>query len=280
MIKLKNKLSTRLKQGYTKSVIKLLARRSWILKLYEVFWKPKKGTESLLNTFSLLHPGLSFIQIGANDGFTHDPICKFIYRDRWKGILVEPQKAPYENGLKVLYDNNPNVFPVNAAISDKSSQKVLYVVAFSEARWATGLASFNKENVLEHFENGHAAYCAHKEGIDLPKDSTDYIRKQMVSCVTFSELMEKYSLSSVDLVQIDAEGFDFEVIKMIDFETINPLLISFESTNLSAEDKKDCFDFLSSKGYLLYTDNRDTIALKASEARKEEFDEWFNENAS
>ena len=32
-----------------------------------------------------------FIQVGANDGISHDPLRAYIERYHWRGILVEPQ---------------------------------------------------------------------------------------------------------------------------------------------------------------------------------------------
>lgn len=277
MGKLKNKIKTKYKRWYRATIVRLMANRSFLIDLYySKFWKPKNGTEAILDTYSRLHPGLSCIQIGANDGYTHDPIAKFIYRDKWKAILVEPQKAPFENSLQVLYADNHDVHPVNAAIGHEMGKATLYVVAFSQERWATGLASFNKQVVLDHFVSGYANRGAIKEGIEVPTDPHLLVKPQEVACVTFPYLMETYGFQKIDLLQIDAEGFDFEVIKMLDFDSIHPVLISFESVNLSDSERTACFQLLQSKGYRLYTESRDTIALKEEEALKSEYAAWFS----
>ena len=60
---------------------------------YRYFYKPKDVLSSFLNNLSKSKKGkIFFIQIGANDGQWNDPIYKFIRRDRWSGILIEPQK--------------------------------------------------------------------------------------------------------------------------------------------------------------------------------------------
>ena len=54
---------------------------------YRNFYNPKKGSLSdFLSQYSKSKPGnFTVVQIGANDGITHDPIHKFIKRDDWKG---------------------------------------------------------------------------------------------------------------------------------------------------------------------------------------------------
>ena len=66
---------------------------------YKYLYRPKKGSlEEFLNEYSKSKiDGLTVIQIGANDGITHDPIHKFIKRDKWNGVLLEPQPYVYEH---------------------------------------------------------------------------------------------------------------------------------------------------------------------------------------
>jgi hypothetical protein len=45
----------------------------------------------VLKHVASLTPDFFFIQIGANNGMTGDPIRKYILKYHWRGILVEPQ---------------------------------------------------------------------------------------------------------------------------------------------------------------------------------------------
>ena len=49
-----------------------------------------------------------------------------------------------------------------------------------------------------------------------------------IQYLTFSNLMDKYSISSIDLLQIDAEGAEFEILNSINFEKIKINKIIFE----------------------------------------------------
>ena len=55
-------------------------------------------------------PELTFIQVGAFDGITRDPLRKYIDKCGWSGVLVEPQ-ARAANQLRKLYRrNDPSLF--------------------------------------------------------------------------------------------------------------------------------------------------------------------------
>ena len=49
-----------------------------------------------------------------------------------------------------------------------------------------------------------------------------------IQYLSFSNLIEKYSISSIDLLQIDVEGAEFEILSSIDFEKIKINKIIFE----------------------------------------------------
>ena len=49
-----------------------------------------------------------------------------------------------------------------------------------------------------------------------------------IQYLTFSNLMDKYSISSIDLLQIDVEGAEFEILNSINFEKIKINKIIFE----------------------------------------------------
>jgi len=56
---------------------------------------------------------------------------------------------------------------------------------------------------------------------------------EVVQCETLSALLNKHNLSSPDLLVIDAEGYDFEILKTIDFAHTKPKYINYEHALLS-----------------------------------------------
>lgn len=54
-----------------------------------------------------------------------------------------------------------------------------------------------------------------------------------MACTSLIQLVKDHDLFGLDYLQIDTEGFDDEIIKMIDFSIIKPKLIKFELVHLS-----------------------------------------------
>jgi hypothetical protein len=64
----------------------------------------------------------------------------------------------------------------------------------------------------------------------------------------------------VNLLQIDTEGFDFEIIKMIDFKRMKPEIIHFKNNFLNRRQKSECSRILGDQNYALLNLGIDTIA--------------------
>lgn len=240
----------------------LLGLDPGFMRLYYKFrYKPKTGSiaQIIEQNAKDVHD-FRFLQIGGNDGFVKDPIFKFVKRFSWKGIIVEPQKEVFTKRLCKTYRFEKNVILENIAIADKICTKKLYKLGISNSRWATGLASFDRKTLEYQIERNYVAKCAEKEGIVLPENIDDYIISEDVNCSTIKDLLIKHNFKSIDLLQIDTEGYDFEIIKTIDFSVLKPTMISFENMHLSKLDFMKCEDLLSNNGYLVNHIGRDSIA--------------------
>ena len=250
----------RIKTLYKDLVRYLNHRNSPVIKTYyRLFWTPKPGSiAELLDRYSRNNT-VRFLQIGANDGMERDPLLKFIRRDGWTGVLVEPQEDVFRK-LEYLHSHSRGIKLVNAAVDHRSGETPFYRISFSNARWATGIASFRRDTLEKQIESGYVEACANAEGIPLPEHREDYIEEISVRCYALGDLIRQSGLEGIDLLQIDTEGFDFEIIKMIDFSLMKPTLISFEVSHLSREDTYRCFELLKGEGYRIYTWKRDALA--------------------
>ncbi|MCK7538606.1 MAG: hypothetical protein MZV63_50430 [Marinilabiliales bacterium] len=77
---------------------------AWCKQMY----KPRPGTiEVFLDKYSREHKPVTFLQVGANDGFINDPLHKFIKRDNWNGVLLEPQPDVFNDFLVKLHRKRP-----------------------------------------------------------------------------------------------------------------------------------------------------------------------------
>jgi FkbM family methyltransferase len=186
----------------------------------------------------------TFVQIGANDGVSNDPIRKFVLKYQMRGVLVEPQPDVFAR-LQRNYEGVPGVTFENAAIAAKDGQRELYRFRPSPdlPQWAHGLASFSKETLTGNLQNVKGEV----ETIHVPT-------------LSFGSLLRKHNLERVDLLQIDAEGFDFEIIKMVDFSTVRPAIIHFEHGFLSREEQEECCRYLNKHGYMVNNNDLNTLA--------------------
>jgi FkbM family methyltransferase len=180
------------------------------------------------------------IQIGACDGLMADPIHDWITRCHWRGILVEPQQLEFEK-LKDTYrqDRDRLIFE-NVAICDRDGTCTLYRVKESArtADWERGFASL------------------------LPRFASDRFIAETVPCITFETLLRRHRVSRVDLLQIDAEGYDFEILKAVDFQKCRPAMIRYEHRHLMPRDRHACQIYLERRGYQLLEMKFDTGAVQ------------------
>ena len=134
-------------------------------------------------------------------------------------LLVEP--VPYN--IALLKENTAkykNISIETSAVSEKNEIKKFYYVKPEAVKrlgkhWASGIGSFDKEHILNHKYKRFMVNDSHIEQIDI-------------QYLTFSSLIEKYSISSIDLLQIDVEGAECGILNSINFENIEIKKIIFE----------------------------------------------------
>lgn len=202
----------------------------------------------LLKQFYPNGKDFTIIQIGANDGISHDNIYNFIKEHNTKGILIEPVKDYYIK-LCENYKNYPKIIKVNVALHPTEKEVKIYRVRqkFETIlpEWANGIASLNQKHHIK---------------LGIPSEA---IVEEIVLAKSFSQLMADFDdISTIDLLQIDTEGFDFEILKMIDFNKYLPNFIKFEHCNLTTSDYRAAKKLLKQKGYFLFEIGNDTIAMK------------------
>ncbi|SFU20701.1 methyltransferase, FkbM family [Algoriphagus locisalis] len=240
---------------------------------YKNLYSPKKGTlAEFISNYSKSKAGEFFvIQIGANDGITNDPIHKFIKRDHWKGVLLEPQQNVFKDELSKIYRLDKGIHPICAAIGSEDGSQKLHKIAFCDSRWATGLASFSLDKLKLAFENGVVEKNCSKEGIQIPENLEDRISYNEVPVISPKSLIKRFKIAKIDLLQIDAEGYDLEVIKIFDIAKTKPQVIIFENENLNPADLENCYHSLKSENYQLKEFGRDTLAVKKELTQFEHF---------
>ena len=259
----KMSLKRTFKQAYRNLIFRLSAKNSWIIRsFYTHFYNRKKG--SLAYFYDRLSKGqknIYVIQVGANDGITRDPIHKFVKRDHWKGVLIEPQVSVFRNRLFPIYQRDEDIMLENIAISKENGLMDMYRISFCKERWATGLTTFDRKTLEGKVESGQIDHNAKNSGITPPADKKDYIEAFKVETKSFDFLREKYAIKQVDVLQIDAEGFDFEIIKLYDLGRNKVKVVVFESCHLSKDEYAEVEAYFAGNGCDIQKLGTDSVAV-------------------
>jgi hypothetical protein len=87
-----------------------------------------------------------------------------------------------------------------------------------------------------------------------------------VPCHTVESALRIAGLTSVDILQIDAEGYDWQILKSIDFRRVRPAIVRFEYRNLPPAEADACLAFLAGHGYRFLLERRDIVAIREADA--------------
>lgn len=193
------------------------------------------------------------LKIGANDGVESDPIADYLLHDiRYRGILVEPIPH-YARLLSENYQGTGRFKIEQVAISAVAGTFKMYHIAENASEivgtpvpeWLRGVASLSREHVL-----GHVAPNMH-----------DIVSESAVECVTVKMLIERNDVKCLNLLQIDAEGYDWIVLQQFDFARFRPKVVLYERKHLSESDQKASREKMESAGYNVKALETDFLCL-------------------
>ena len=189
----------------------------------------------------------SIIQIGANDGVRFDEIKKYLKSENIKSILVEPVKKYFEI-LKETYFANKNIIFENCAVTNKTGELDIYTVKNEYLNnyddHIKGISSFDKNHLIKH------------------KVKSGHITTEKVNGLTINALMKKNNFSKVDLIYIDAEGYDGNiVINFLENSNCNPIII-FEYIHINSKVFKIVLDKLSNYEYNFFKVQENLVCFK------------------
>lgn len=207
--------------------------------------------QRLLLAFARAHPAAYFVQIGANDGSQQDPLRFVRERYSWSGLMVEP--VPYVFArLKANWGHVPQLVLDNVAVADRDGVLPFYHPAQAAdtanlPSWYDGLGSFSKENVLKH--------------ADLIPDIAQRIVATDVPCLTLASLCCKHAITRIDVLHIDAEGYDARIVRQLDFAQLRPRLIIYEHFHQADSERTALRGLLEDHGYGWLEEYLDTWCL-------------------
>jgi len=176
-------------------------------------------------------------------------------------LLVEPVPYNYKV-LKKNFEKNNNIFIcTNAIFSENKIERFYFVKEDSISKlgkhWASGIGSFSKQHILNH----------KTKRFKIEEDDIESIE---INYINFETLVSNYEIKSIDKLQIDVEGAEFNILNSIDFNKIKVNNILFESkhfdgTFTEGEKLKLIKEKLILNGYkLIKLDKENILAKKLS----------------
>lgn len=226
----------------------------------------------IIRDYQRRHGEIFFVQIGAHDGHSADPVRALVQEHHFPGILVEPQPHTFKQ-LQENYRHEPQLKFENAVISDRDGMTTFYVIKEGIADlpfWLSQSASLDR-NVVR---NALYYWRYVKQLPGLPDDLDSMIQEIPLPAMTVQSLLAKHQIQKVDLLVIDTMGFDFQILKMFPFQQFKPAIIQFEHSLLSPADQQACFQLLAHQGYSLAKFTVDTIAYLHGTTRHWTVGDW------
>jgi FkbM family methyltransferase len=193
-----------------------------------------------------------FVEIGANDGIRYDPLYRWVTTRRVRGLVVEPLPDLFEE-LRANYAAFPEVTPVCVALHRTEREIDLYRV------------DPRHTDLLEGKKCIASVHPEHHKRTGAP---TEHIVRERVQCLTFDELLAQHQVSRIDCLQIDVEGYDGEILRMVDLERWRPAVVRFEHSAglgvMSAQELTEHLSRLLAHGYRVSMSSTDVVAVPVS----------------
>lgn len=157
-----------------------------------------------------------FIECGANDGITQSNTYRLEKEKNWSGILIEPSLVSFNQCIKNR--SKKNIFENCVLVSD----------------------SYNSESILGDFDGNLMSSVGgnrrnNKNILEVPAKK-------------LSNILTNYNIDKIDFFSLDVEGYEFEVLKGLDFKTHAPYFILIEIYN---KDYEKIVNLLTEYGYKL-----------------------------
>jgi len=214
----------------------------------EIFLPPFDVLPFLLKAYLKEHleanPDFFFVQVGAYDGITWDPLRESILAYHLPGLLIEPLPDHFSK-LCENYKSEPQLRFENVAIAAEAGRIPFYRVKRGQGLpWQQLLSSFDRELIKGKVDKG----CI--------------IEEEYVEAATLPSLLNKHGIKKVSLLQVDAEGYDYQIVKLALESGIRPDIINYEQCNLSRADQIECKRMLRMHNYVFVDIGADTLCVQ------------------
>jgi FkbM family methyltransferase len=168
----------------------------------------------------------TYVDIGANDGYTYSNTIYFENVLNWKGICIEPHPTAFKK-----LENTRKSANYNCCISDKD-ENIDFLLIEGYAEMLSGIYDKYDPRHLERIEREIEQNGGYKKIVEIQSRR-------------INDILEENSLYKIGYLSIDTEGSELEILKSIDYDKFDIRIISCENNGYSDDAKL----FVISKGY-------------------------------
>lgn len=166
-----------------------------------------------------------YVDVGA-----HHPLrfsnTHLLYRRGWHGVNIDAAPGSMEPFRKLRRRD------INLEIGVTATDEIRDFFIFNEP-------------ALNTFDGARA------KSLEKPPYRIEQVRP--TRCAPLSTILEEHGIRAIDLLTIDAEGFDFEVLKTVDWDRNKPKVVLTEqfSRDMATLMQSDVHGYLAERGYTL-----------------------------
>ena len=185
----------------------------------------QEGEDLILARIFENQPTGIYVDVGAHHPrrFSNTAL---LYRRGWHGVNIDA--AP--GSMALFRQLRPRDLNLELGVGAKAEERELFV--------------FN-EPALNTFD------AARARALERPPYRITKVHK--VRCAPLSTILAEHGIGAIDLLTIDAEGFDFEVLQTLDWTLSRPRIVLTEqfSRDLAALMTSELHAFMDARGYRL-----------------------------
>lgn len=184
----------------------------------------------LFSVYGIAPKDCRYLDLGANHAVYLSNTYSF-YREGARGVLVDANPVL----TKELAEERPGDIVLNRCISDKSEGMLPFYIMSGD-----GLSTMDRDAA---------------QGFIRENPALSIERTVMVDTITIGELMDTYFRDKApDILNIDIEGMELTVLRMMDFARYRPHIIicemiEYRSTLTVGEKNQEILEFMRSVGY-------------------------------
>jgi FkbM family methyltransferase len=189
-----------------------------------------------ISTYCLEKGFKSIVKVGSNDGVRCDTFHAFMKNTPdLRGLFVEPLSQFLERA-KENYKGYKNITYKNIAIAEEKGELPFYRLDDKVKEYDPKvpsyyslISSFKIEHIYKHFGDKY----------------NDFIVVDKVPTDTLMNVLIETGFCDTEILQIDTEGYDYYVLRQLDFKKTKPKLIFFEWNHLPMPERVAAVEFLS-----------------------------------